>query len=184
MPNAVAAVWGAVAPDLAAMGMHDHQRTAGEWLHLGNQRRPLMPAPHVPYEWQDHRGAWYATHTKTKSATFGSLCQNVSDTSFINMIHVHPSLPNSTHVYKFFLLETAILSQKYYFSQTFAMSTKKLSRAPLFHNMWEYLDIYTKKSMWIIYITRWSLLTFSGQFWHFHAETKGSPASCLPGNKT
>ena len=32
--------------------------------------------------------------------------------------------------------------------------------------------------------SRWSLLTFSGQFWHFHAETKGSPASCLTGNKT
>ena len=31
---------------------------------------------------------------------------------------------------------------------------------------------------------RWSLLTFSGQFWHSHTETKGSPASCLSGNKT
>ena len=37
--------------------------------------------------------------TKTKSATFGSLSQNVADTSFNKMIHVHPSLPNSTHVY-------------------------------------------------------------------------------------
>ena len=26
---------------------------------------------------------------------------------------------------------------------------------------------------------RWSLLTFSGQFWHSHTETKGSPASRL-----
>ena len=122
--------------------MQDHQRTAGEWLHLGNQRRPLMPAPHVPYEWQDHRGAWYATHTKTKSATFGSLSQNVSDTSFVKMIHVHPSLPNSTHVYKFFLLETAILSQKYYFSQTFAMSTKNFRGPPssiTCGNIWTYI---------------------------------------------
>ena len=40
---------------------------------------------------------------------------------------------------KFFLLETAILSQKKYFSQTFAISTKKLSRGPMLHCIWEFL---------------------------------------------
>ena len=41
--------------------------------------------------------------------------------------------------------------------------------------------------MWIhaaFCFSPWSLLTFSGQFWHFHTKTKGSTAPCLPESKT
>ena len=56
-----------------------------------------------------------------------------------------------------------------------------------------YLGIFVRKqkldkaaahSRVAFWLYRWSLLTFSGQFWHSHTETKGSPASCLSGNKT
>ena len=51
---------------------------------------------------------------------------------------------------KFFLSETAILSQtKNYFSQTFAFSKKKLSRVPLFHNMWE-IWTYTQRNRCVL----------------------------------
>ena len=106
---------------------------------------------------------------------------------------------------KFFLLETAILSQKkFYFSQTFAISTKNFRAALCWDCIWECLvgnrsltrDICASERpsklilwqlrihMWCVSLSTVVLLTFSGQFWHFHTETKGSPASCLSGNKT
>ena len=105
---------------------------------------------------------------------------------------------------KFFLLETAILSQK-------KITLAKLSPFPqkTFAGSYVglYLGIFVRKQkldkgnlpVWATMKThsvaaahsrlafclyRWSLLTFSGQFWHSHTQTQGSPASCLSGNKT
>ena len=102
-----------------------------------------------------------------------------------------------------FFSKGPFLAKNNYFSQTFAISTKTFA-GPY---VGLYLGIFVRKQkldkgnlpVWATIKThsvaaahsrvafclyRWSLLTFSGQFWHSHTETKGSPASCLSGNKT
>ena len=77
------------------------------------------------------------------------------------------------------------------FSQTFAISTKNFGRKQELDNghlrAWATIKTHSVAAVHshaVFCFSRWSLLTFSGQFWHFHTETKGSPASCLSGNKT
>ena len=95
------------------------------------------------------------------------------------------------------------LAKKNYFSETFAISTKtfvgpyaglyvgisgrkqELDKGRL--SVWATIKTHSAAaahSHVVFCFSRWSLLTFSGQFWHFHTETEGSPASCPPGNKT
>ena len=105
---------------------------------------------------------------------------------------------------KFFLLETAILSRKKitlaklspYSQKTFAgpyvglylgifVRKQKLDKGNL--HVWATIKTHSvaaAHSRVAFCLYRWSLLTFSAQFWHSHTETKGSPASCLSGNKT
>ena len=95
---------------------------------------------------------------------------------------------------KIFLLETAMLSQKNTLAKLSPYSQKTFA-GPY---VGLYVGIFARKqeldkghlSVWatikhvVFCLSLWSLLTFSGQFWHFHTETKGSPASRLPGYKT
>ena len=100
---------------------------------------------------------------------------------------------------KFFLLETAILSRKKFTLAKLSPYSQKTFAGPY---VALYLGIFVRKqkldkgnlrvratikthsvaaahSRVAFCLYRWSLLTFSGQFWHSHTETKGSPASRL-----
>ena len=100
---------------------------------------------------------------------------------------------------KFFLLETAILSQKKFTLAKLSPYSQKTFAGPY---VGLYLGIFGRKTLdnghprvWATIKThsvaaaysrvafcfsRWSLLTFSGQFWHSHTETKGSLTCFLP----
>ena len=100
---------------------------------------------------------------------------------------------------KFFLLETAILSRKKFTLAKLSPYSQKTFAGPY---VALYLGIFVRKqkldkgnlrvratikthsvaaahSRVAFCLYRWSLLTFSGQFWHSHTETKDSPASRL-----
>ena len=129
-------------------------------------------------------------------------CRQVAATTKIEEPFCHISIYGVV-LNSFFSKRPFLAKNKNYFSQTFAILTKKLSRGPMLDCIWEFLvgngtwqgtsprlsghqnsSLAAAHSHVMFCFSRWSFLTFSGQFWHCHTETKSSPASCLPGNKT